>query len=80
MLAILNAPNTDKDGKIVNVKLAALQAQVYERFQDRVYGKAVQRIQTHNTNETKKSESIEELQAEIARLEGKAVTIEMTNG
>jgi hypothetical protein len=84
MIDILNASpyETDKNGnKKFNVKIAALQLHAYNTVQDRVHGKAVQRIQTHNTNESKKSaESIEELQKEIALLEGKSppTTIEVS--
>jgi hypothetical protein len=86
LIDILNASPYEVDragNKKFNVKIAALQLHAYNTVQDRVHGKAVQRIQTHNTNESKKDkESIEDLQKEIAALEGKSppITIEVANG
>lgn len=80
MLAILSAPNVDSKGRIENIKLAQLQKQVFEMIQDRVHGKAVQRIQSHNTNvEANKKESIEDIQKELEQLQKKVmpVTIEV---
>ena len=77
MLNILAA--NPKQGDKFDTKLAQLQHQIYQANLDRAFGKAVQRIQSHNTNETvTPAESIEELQKEIARLEGKSV-IEIPN-
>jgi hypothetical protein len=64
---------------VFNPKIAQLQLQAYQSVQDRVYGKAVQRLQTHSTVESSKDkESIEELQREIAMLEGKKSALPMT--
>jgi hypothetical protein len=76
MLDILNASPYmgSGDGKVLNVKIAQLQLRAFENLQDRTYGKAVQRIQSHNTNEnhtSKDTESVEDLQKEIELLEGK---------
>lgn len=76
MLAILAAPNIDKNGKIENIKLAQLQKQVFEMIQDRIHGKAVQRIQSHNTNENvEKKESLEDLHKELEQLQKKVMPI-----
>jgi hypothetical protein len=69
LIDILNASPV-VDGKF-NAKIAHLQMQAAQAVQDRVYGKAVQRLQSHSTVESSKDkESIEDLQREIARLEG----------
>ncbi len=86
MLNILNANVVDDKGR-TNTKLAQLQFAVFKELQDRMFGKSVQRVQSHNTNETiTASESVEDLQKEIELLEAKplpfnieATTIEMNN-
>jgi hypothetical protein len=81
MLEILNASPYQGNGehKTFNSKIAQLQLQAYQALQDRMFGKAVQRLQTHNTNENvDKKESIEELQKEIALLEGKKASMPVT--
>lgn len=78
MLEILNASPYTGSGekKAFNPKIAQLQLQAYQALQDRMFGKAVQRLQTHNTNESvANKESLEELQKEIALLEGKKSSI-----
>lgn len=68
MLDILNAPARG------DVKLAQLQFNIYKELQDRIFGRSVQRVQSHNTNETiTSSDSIEDLHKEIALLEGKGL-------
>jgi hypothetical protein len=81
MLEILNASAYEDFGgkKKLNPKIAQLQLQAFNAIQDRMYGKAVQRVQSHNTNESiKANESIEELQREIELLEGKKKSIPIT--
>lgn len=87
MIEILNASpfSGSGDNKTFNPKIAQLQLKAFELVQDRVHGKAVQRIQSHNTNESaNKQESIEDLKREIELLEGKKksipITIEVSDG
>lgn len=73
MLDILNVSPKGENGKF-DTKLAQLQFSVFKELQDRSFGKAVQRIQSHNTNETVTNDSIEDLHKEIAMLEGKPIS------
>lgn len=84
LLDILNASavTTVNNSKVVNIKLAQLQIAAFNALQDRVYGKAVQRLQTHNTNDNsnnKDKETIEDLQREIAQLEHTKTKVFATN-
>lgn len=79
LIEILNAdPYVKSQGsgykKQLDPKIAKVQLEAYRMVEERIYGKAVNRIQTHNTNESKTSdahETIEALQQEIVDLENK---------
>jgi hypothetical protein len=79
LMNILNAdPFVKKEGsykKVLDPKIAKVQLEAYRMVEERVYGKAVNRIQTHNVNEATKGdahETIEALKAEIIALENKS--------
>ncbi len=63
--------------RMLDPKVAKVQLEAYKLVEERIYGKAVQRVQQHNINESKPSEestvTIDQLKKEIAELEGKTV-------
>lgn len=83
LIEILNAdPYVRGQGsgnkKQLDPKIAKVQLEAYRMVEERLYGKAVARIQTHNTNETKDDgahDTIEALQQEIIALESKTFLI-----
>lgn len=69
--------------KAFDPKIAKVQLEAYKMVEERQFGKAVQRLQTHNINEEKPStaqETIEALQAEIKALEGTSGPILIDDG
>lgn len=85
LIDILNAdPYVKSQGsgnkKQLDPKIAKVQLEAYRMVEERIYGKAVNRIQTHNTNENADSgaaETIEALQQEIIALENRTMPIEI---
>ena len=79
MIDILNVSAMEEVNGVMkfNAKIAQLQITAYNSIQDRMFGKAVQRLETHNTNENIEvtKESIEEIQKEIAQLELKSLPL-----
>jgi hypothetical protein len=80
LINILNAdPYIKAQGsgnkKVLDPRIAKVQLEAYKMVEERIYGKAVNRIQTHNTNENTPSnanDTIDALKAEIVLLENKA--------
>lgn len=74
LLDILNANpyvGTGKE-KRLDSRIAKVQLEAYRLVEERIYGKAVQRVQTHNTNvedNKKPDHDVEALKAEIKALE-----------
>lgn len=62
--------------KQLDPKIAKVQLEAYKMIDERIHGKAVNRIQTHNTNENSPGnaqETLSSLQNEIKELEGKII-------
>ena len=59
-------------------KIAKVQLEAYKLVEERIYGKAVNRIQTHNVNESNSGDAnatIEQLKREILELENNSTIV-----